>query len=227
MADTTATAADNTTLEQALNKTDLGHWMYEHRKSFIAAVIIAFLALSGLFLYRQYAQAQGRALAAEVYHLEANEVAALKEGKLEAPALLTKLKSLQKDVLSSVAMIPVALDLAAHLAGKDDFAAAAEVLELVAPHHLKDKNLSALVITPYAAALEKNGKSAEALKAWQGYLKTGNKVLVTRGYLEVGRLALLMNDGAEAKKNLEYLVANHPNDELAKLAKLYLQKLNP
>lgn len=227
MADTTASAGDHTTLEQALNRTDLGHWLFEHRKSFIAAVLVAFVLLSGIFLYRQYSEEQARTLAAEAFKLEATELVALKEGKLEAEAFIAKVKSLSPGALASVAMVPVALDAASHLASKGDHAGALQLFELVVPQQLKARGLAAVVVTPFAAALEKNGKATEAKQVWHTYLASGDKVLVPRAYLELGRLSLQLNDRNDAKKNLDYLVANHPNDELTKLARLLLQELTP
>ncbi len=65
-----STETNSLTLEESLNKTDFGHWLYEHRKSFIAAVVLVFIGASGWLLYKQYAKKQAQEYSAQVYLFE-------------------------------------------------------------------------------------------------------------------------------------------------------------
>jgi Tfp pilus assembly protein PilF len=83
------------------------------------------------------------------------------------------------------------------------------------------------LVQNYAAIAESNGDNDQAISVLESYIASGNKVFLTKAYLDLGRLYILKNDQTRAKKNLDYIIANHPNDELAKLARLYLQRMNP
>jgi len=50
-------------------------------------------------------------------------------------------------------------------------------------------------------------------------------VMLTKAYMDLGRLYLAKNDNAKAKTNFDYIIANYPNDELAKMARMYLQQV--
>jgi outer membrane protein assembly factor BamD (BamD/ComL family) len=44
--------------------------------------------------------------------------------------------------------------------------------------------------------------------------------------LDLGRMYLLQNEKGKAQTQFDYIISNFPNDEYAKLAKLYLSQMS-
>ncbi len=229
MSETTAnnatTQAPEATLQQTLDKTDFGHWMFEHRKSFIAAVVVAFVGASGVLLFKQYQHKKAQERSAEVAQFDMAVAAELRAGKVTPVEFDSKYKALSSDVKASPSMLPVALQTAAYLDGKGESAMAEGVLKDVVTAIGAKSPLYVLVAHSYAALAEKNGKADEAIKTLEAYIAEGHKIMITKAYLDLGRLYLAKNDTAKAKTNFDYIIANHPNDELAKMARMYLQQI--
>lgn len=229
MSDITANQAPEATLEQSLNKTDMGHWLYQHRKSFIAAVVVVLVGTIGYVAWKQQHESHLGALSEKVHQFEVSAVADLKAKKINPEEFVTKFGALATEVQTTPAMVPVAIDAANALREIGDSVKAEAVL---APM-MKDKGLSPsnpaymYVVQNYAALAEINGKPEEAIRVLEAYVASGNKVFLSKTYLDLGRLYLAQNNKEKAKTNLEYVVTQYPNDELAKLARLYLQQINP
>lgn len=228
MSDVATTSAAEGTLEQSLNKTDMGHWIYEHRKSFLAAVGVVLLGTVGYVIWKQQHQAQLAELAGKVSQFEQTAVADLKAKKIQPAEFITKYQALDAAVRTTPSMIPVAVDAAAALRDIGDSKAAQTLLKPLAQDGGVKPSDSAFVFVAlnYAALAETNGETDEAIKVLEAYASSGHKVFLTKAYLDLGRLYLLKQDNARAKTNLDWIITNHPNDELAKLARLYLQKLS-
>jgi predicted negative regulator of RcsB-dependent stress response len=225
MSETTANQAPEATLQEALDKTDFGHWMYEHRKSFIASVIVAFIGASGVLLFKQYQHTKAQERSAEVHKFETTVAAELRAGKLTPADFDAKYKALPAELKASPSMLPTALQTAVYLDGKGESVMAEAVLKDVVTAIGAKSPLYVLVAHSYAALAEKNGKADEAIKALEVYIAEGHKVMLTKAYLDLGRLYLAKNDNAKAKTNFDYIIANYPNDELAKMARMYLQQV--
>lgn len=225
MAETTLPQETTQTLEESLNKTDFGHWVFEHRKAFIGAILATFVLASGWLLYRQYAFKAARELSGVVHQFEQSALTELRSGKMTTADFMTKFNALDAATKGAPAMLPVALEAANLMNGKNEVAEAATLLEAVVTNLKTTSPLYVFVVPSYSAILEKNGKVVEAAKAWDDYIAGGHKVILPKAYLELGRLNLLQGQKDKAKTNFDYIVANYPNDELAKLARLYLQQL--
>ncbi len=225
MSETTANAAPEATLQQTLDKTDFGHWMFEHRKSFIAAVVVAFVGASAVLLFKQYQNKKAQEHSAEVAQFEMTVAAELRAGKVAPTDFATKYQALAPEVKASPSMLPVALLTATYLDGKGESVMAESVLGDVVNSIGAKSPLYVLVAHSYAALAEKNGKADEAIKTLEAYIAEGHKVMLTKAYLDLGRLYLAKGDNAKAKTNFDYIIANAPNDELAKMARMYLQQV--
>ncbi len=229
MSETTAnnatTQAPEATLQETLDKTDFGHWMYEHRKSFIAAVVVAFVGASGVLLFKQYQHKKAQERSAEVHQFETTVAAELRAGKLTPADFDAKYQALSTELKASPSMLPTALQTAVYLDGKGESVMAEGVLKDVVMATGAKSPLYVLVAHSYAALAEKNGKTDDAIKTLEAYISEGHKVMLTKAYLDLGRLYLAKNDKAKAKTNFDYIIANYPNDELAKMARMYLQQV--
>ena len=215
------------TLEQSLNKTDMGHWIYEHRKSFIAAIAVVLVGTIGFVGYKQQQKAELGRLSDQVSKFESTAVADLKAKKMPAAEFVASFKALDSKLQTTPSMVPVAIDSAAALREMGETKAAQEILKpMVSDKGLKASSAAYMFVAlNYAALAESNGESDEAIRVLEAYVASGHKVFLTKAYLDLGRLYLAKKDTARAKTNLDYIVNNHPNDEMAKLARLYLQRL--
>ena len=158
---------------------------------------------------------------------EVGAVADLKAKKMTPEEFATKFNALDGKVKVTPAMVPVATDAARTMVEMGDAARAQSVLKpLVETNGVTASSTAYMFIAlNYAALAETNGDNDEAIRVLESYTKSGHKVMLAKAYLDLGRLYLAKGDQAKAKTNLDYIVANYPNDELAKLARLYLQKL--
>lgn len=225
MAETTHANAPEATLEETLNKTDFGHWIFERRKPFLFAVALVFLGSCGWLWWKQAQKTRLQELAGEVHQFEMSALKELRDGKLDVADFTTRFTALPADVKTSAAMVPVALDAANLLREKGDAKIALQVLDQVVKSFPPTSPAYAFLIQPYVALAEDGGETSQAITMLEAYVASGQKVFLTKAYLDLGRLYLAKNEANKAKPNFEYIVANHPNDELAKLARLYLQRM--
>jgi predicted negative regulator of RcsB-dependent stress response len=219
----TVPASENT-LEDSLNRTDFGHWLFENRKAFIAAVVVVFVSASSWLIYKQMMTKNAQEFSAIVYKFEVDSIEPLKAGKLSIEDFAAQFKALQAEAKSSPSMIPLALEVANFVEGKDKPAVAQDILKDVVDAVGASSPFYIFVAHNYAALAEKNGQTDVAIKVMDDYIKSGHKIMLVKAYLDLGRLHLLKGNKAEAKTQFDYIVGNYPNDELAKLARLYLQQ---
>jgi uncharacterized protein HemY len=220
----TTTAPTTQTLEATLNKTDMGHFILEHKKSFVAAVLVAFIGAAGYMFWKQSKQKAAEAQSAEVFNFASARVKDLKEGKITPEDFLTQFKSLSSALKSSPSLVPWMLNASHYLTTKDQSKISYDIISELYSYH--QKGMMFLYLSHHLAALaEDQEKWAESYTVLDKVAKSGEKVLLTKTYLDLGRMALKKNDKADAKKYFEALIKDHPNDDMTKLAKLYLQQI--
>lgn len=212
----------NPTLEQTLDRTDLGHFIYENRKAFIAAIIAVFVVITGYVLFKQSQKSAAQAVSVKVFEFRTKTWDGAKEGKV-APAELVKVfLALDKDVQASPVMVPVALEMGKFLAEKNALADAEAVLSKVSTAH---PVAAFFVDMQRAVILEKAGRVPEAIAVLEKLAKDKEVLMAAKVNLELGRLNLANGEKAKAQTHFDYVINTFPNDESAKLAKLYMAKL--
>lgn len=216
--------ASENTLEESLNRTDFGHWLFENRKAFIAAVVVVFVSASSWLIYKQMMTKSAQEFSAIVYKFEVDSIEPLKAGKLSIEDFAAQFKALKAEAKSSPSMIPLALEVANFVEAKDKPAVAQDILKDVVDSVGASSPFFIFIAHNYAALAEKNGQTDVAIQVMNDYIKSGHKIMLVKAYLDLGRLHLLKGNKAEAKTQFDYIVGNYPNDELAKLARLYLQQ---
>ncbi len=227
MADTTTapTSSSTNTLEESLNKTDFGHWLYENRKLFIAAVLVVFVIASGWLFYKQMEKQEAQKYSAEVYAFEMAYMEGFRTGKLAIADFVTKFNALSLKAKTSPSMLPLVLEATRFMDEKGESKKAEEMLKVVIESLGVKSSYYVFLAFNYASLLEKNGNAQAALAIYADYVKAGQKLMLAQAYLELGRLHLKLSQMTEAKTHLDFVVANYPNDEATKLAKLYLQQV--
>jgi predicted negative regulator of RcsB-dependent stress response len=215
-------ATQTQTLEQSLNKTDFGHVIYENRKTFIAIIVAILIAVSGYVLWKQSKKSKALDVSVKVFEFNSKSWSGAKEGKVAFPELVKQFDALDADVQSSPAMVPVALEMGKFLADKGALSEAEAILSKVNSTH----NISAFFIgMQRAVILEKMGKIPEAVVVLEKLAKDKEVLMSAKVNLELGRLNLLNGEKGKAQTHFEYVINTFPNDEQAKMAKLYMAKL--
>jgi tetratricopeptide (TPR) repeat protein len=79
--------------------------------------------------------------------------------------------------------------------------------------------------TQRAVILEKLNKIPEAIAVLEKLAQDKEAFLAAKINLELGRLNLMNGEKGKAQTHFEYVINTFPNDEQAKLAKLYMGKL--
>jgi predicted negative regulator of RcsB-dependent stress response len=216
-------ATQTQTLEQSLNKTDFGHVIYENRKTIFGLILAILIGLMGFVLWKQSKKSQAHDISAKVFEFRTKTWTGAKEGKVAIPELVKQFEALDKDVQSSPVMLPVVLEMGKFLMDKGALNEADSVLSKVNAAH----PVSAFFVSMQrAVVLEKLGKLPEAVAVLEGLAKNKEVLMAPKVNFELGRLNLLNGDKAKAQTQFEYVINTFPNDEQAKLAKLYMAKLN-
>jgi predicted negative regulator of RcsB-dependent stress response len=219
-----ATQPQTQTLEQTLNKTDLGHTLFEHRKTFIGILIAVLLGATGYVFWKQTKKNSALESSVKVFEFQTGSWAEAKAGKLGAPELVKAFEGLNEDVQSAPVMLPVVLEMGKFLYEKGNLTEADAILSKVEG---KNKHVVAtfFVSMQRAVVLEKLGKIDEAIATLEPLATSKEVVMPSKVSLDLGRLYLLKGDKGKAQTQFDYVITTFPNDDQAKLAKLYLSQL--
>lgn len=217
-------ATQTQTLEQTLNKTDLGHTIYEYRKVFFGLILAVLVGASGYALWRQAQKSQALDTSVKVFEFQSGIWTDVKSGKSAVPELVKAFEGLDAKVQTAPVMVPVVLEMGKFLFEKGNLAEADAVLSKVSGK--VDHPVSSFFISMQrAVVLEKLGKIDEAIAVLEPLAQAKEALMPAKLSLELGRLYLAKGEKGKAQTQFDYIVNTFPNDELAKIAKLYLQQL--
>ncbi len=216
-------ATQTQTLEQTFNKTDLGHLIYEYRKLMFALIAAVLVGVMGYALWKQSQKSQAEAVSAKVFEFQSKTWVSVKEGKLAATELPKIFEALDQDVKNAPVMIPLALEMGKYLFDKGQLIEADMILSKL---NSNQPIAQYFIATQRAVILEKLNKIPEAILALEQAAKNKDAIMAAKLNLELGRLNLLNGEKGKAQTHFEYVLSTFPNDDLAKLAKLYMGKMN-
>ncbi len=217
-------ATQTQTLEETLNKTDLGHVLYEHRKSIFYVIVSVLLVILGWIFWKETKTSSAMNQSLMVFEFQNKVWADVKTNKLSAAELVKSFNQLDADVQTAPVMVPVVLEMGKYLYEKGSYEEAAQILSKL-DGKLTHPVSAFFVGTQYAVILEKLNRIDDAILTLENLLKNKDMFMKPKLALELGRLYLGKNEKGKAQTQFDYVVSNFPNDELAKLAKLYLAKL--
>jgi predicted negative regulator of RcsB-dependent stress response len=211
-------------LEQTLNKTDFGHVLYENRKLIFAALVAVLLGVSVWLLWKQQKQASARDAAQEVFTFQSKTWAEAKEGKLPAADLARAFEGLPKSVQTSGTMLPLVLEMGKFLQEKGALAEADAILGRAAEvrHHSVADFFLAL---QRAVILEQLGQTERAVSVWEELQARKEVFYPAKVALELGRLYMKQGEKGKAQSQFENIISQWPNEDYARVAKLYLSQL--
>lgn len=216
-------ATQTQTLEQTFNKTDLGHLIYEYRKLMFALIAAVLVGVMGYALWKQSQKSQAEAVSSKVFEFQSKTWASVKEGKLAATELPKVFEALDQEVKNAPVMIPLALEMGKYLFDKGQLIEADMILSKL---NSNQPIAQYFIATQRAVILEKLNKIPEAILALEQAAKNKDALMAAKLNLELGRLNFLNGEKGKAQTHFEYVLSTFPNDDLAKLAKLYMGKMN-
>jgi predicted negative regulator of RcsB-dependent stress response len=215
-------ATQTQTLEQTLNKTDLGHTVYENRKVFFAALITVLVGSMGYLGWKQQSHKSAQESSLKVFEFQNGTWADVKSGKAPATDLAKAFDSLDESAKKSPVMVPVALEMGKFLYEKGQLAEADSILSKIDTKHPVS---SFFVGMQRSAILEKLGKTDEAIAVLEPMAQNKEALMPAKISLDLGRLYLLKGEKGKAQTQFDYIINTFPNDDQAKLAKLYLSQI--
>lgn len=219
-----ATQPQNPTLEQTLNKTDLGHVLYENRKVFMAALLAVLLGATGYVLWKQARHHSAVEDSREVFEFQSKVWTEAQAGKVTPADLVAAFGKLDKEIQTAPVMLPVVLEMGKFLFEKGNTEEANTILSTVGDAH-KSPVANFFLSMQRVVVLEKLGKVDEAIAILEKLASNKDVVMPAKVSVELGRLNLMKGEKAKAQTQFDYVISTFPNDEQAKLAKLYLSKL--
>ncbi len=214
-------ATQTQTLEQSLNKTDFGHLIYENRKIFFAALIAVIVAVTGYVGWKQNRKSTALNNSVKVFEFQSGPWTEAKAGKMATADLVKAFDALDEGVRAAPVMLPVVLEMGKFLYEKGNFAEAEAILSKV-DATTKHPVSSFFVKMQRVVVLEKLGKTDEAISVLEPLAQGKETLMPAKISVELGRFYLLKGDKAKAKTQFDYVISTFPNDDQAKLAKLYL-----
>ena len=188
---------------------------------FLVLLIVAVVGSLSFVIYKQIAKSSQEAASEKVFEFQTKVWSEAKAQKLTADELMKGYRDLSSDTKKSALMVPLSLEMSKYLVEQNKNAEANEVLQA-----FEVGSGSAITGTfiafQRAVVLENLGQVDEAITLLEKIAENKDAVLKAKLYLEIGRLSLVKGDKPKAKTSFEYVISNYPNDEFAKLAKLYL-----
>jgi predicted negative regulator of RcsB-dependent stress response len=218
--------AQTMTLEESLNKTDFGHVLYEKRKIWLTAILVIVSLILGYVYFNHQKKVKSLEASAAVYAFQKADFESYKTKKITAEEFVTKFNALPLLTKSSPSILPIILDAVGLFNAEAKQNLSYELLKESQKNFANLGQIQFLVNLHFAAIAENQGKMDEAISTLESLSKSGKKLFQAKIALDLGRLYKLQGDSAKAKLQFDYILNDFPNDELAKMAKLYLQDLN-
>jgi predicted negative regulator of RcsB-dependent stress response len=197
--------------------------MFENRKTFFGALVAVVICVLAFLGWKQMQEASALERSVKVFEFQTRTWEEAKAGKITPQELVKKYTDLPADVQKSPVMVPVALEIGKFLFEKGAFAEADTVLTKV---DVSQNPLGKFFVGMQRyVVLEKLGKTDEAITTLEEVLKQEGGFMNALVAVELGRLYLAKGEKGKAQTQFDYVVSTYPNDEHAKLAKLYLAQM--
>ena len=213
------------TLDETLNKTELGHVINENKNLIlICAAVVTALVVGYSVMRHQGQKAENESLDA-AYSFQSSVIEPFMDGKIDGEQAVKKIQNMDSSLTGSPNLAPSIFEAVGKLVKENKMEEAVGILETWHKSFPEGSHLRFMAGLRLAPILEDSGKQDEAIAVYEGLIKGSHDVLESRVYLELGRLYLEKGDQAKAKSFFEHVVKYHEGSEEAKFARLYLQKL--
>lgn len=224
-------AEETQTLEQTLERTDLGHVINENKKSILIAAGVVVVLIIAYSIYNYQAKKTYQDNLAQVYAFQVETVDKYVSAKtddknaLSDDDFIAKMNSLPAHIKGQPSLIPSLFEAIDKLNKNNKTKEAISILEGWVGEFNKSSYNFFFVAMKLAPMYENAGEIDKALALTQKLISSNIDVNRAQNYLNLGRLQMLKGDNAKAKESFDFILNNHDKTQAAKLAKLYLQQL--
>ena len=224
-------AEETQTLEQTLERTDLGHVINENKKSILIAAGVIVVLIIGYSIYNYQAKKSYQDNLAQVYAFQVETVdkylstKADDKNALSDEDFIAKMNALPAHIKGQPSLIPSLFEAVDKLNKNNKTKEAITILEGWAEQFNKSSYNFFFIAMKLAPMYENTGEVDKALALTQKLISSKIEVNRAQNYLNLGRLQMLKGDKVKAKESFDFILNNHDKTQAAKLAKLYLQQL--
>lgn len=220
-----ATNQDVQSIEEALNKTDLGHVINENKKPIIVVAIIGILCIIAYSFVNYKNNQDSLAELDDIHQIETNVFAPLQEGKIESTEFMKKLAAIDEKYAAHPNLIPPFMAALNTLGVKAQDDMILDIAKVWARDLDKSSSLGIFFNIRVAALAEDMGKKEDAIKLLNEALNKSYPVLKDKILFDLVRINLQLGKTEEAQKHFATLEKDHKDSEYTELANLFIKEL--
>lgn len=188
----------------------------------IGVILLAVIGFNG-FRYSQKQKLNKVNEAVFQFRIDHYEKLVAKETSPEE--VLSALNTLDNEVFNHESGAILVMNISAHLQKVGKTKEALEILNKLPKAHFKTPILGHLLSISQAGLHEDMGETLKAVTLLEEALGGGGKIGIAKLYFDLGRLHLKLGNLEQARSNLEYVLENFKEDDMARLASVYLAKM--
>lgn len=220
-----ATETPTQTVDETLEKTDLGHVINQNKNPILilgAIIVVAVIAIS--FYQHQSNQEEVESLN-DAFKFQTSVIDPFLDGKANAEETIKKINNINVALAGEANLAPAIFQVVDKLMKDGKTEEATGILTAWNNQFPSGSYLKFFSGLRLAPMLENQGKKEEAISIYEALLQNNHELLEAKLYLELGRLYKEQGQKEKAKSFFDHIVKNHESTEEAKLAKLYIQSL--
>jgi len=183
-------------------------------------VLLAFPLVYGV--YNNLKEKKQVKFADQIFAFSQKELKELREGQLKPSDFINSFSKLQDETSHFDANFPILLEAAEILDGKNELAAAKDLLEAGQKNYSNNYEKILLGLR-LSAVYEDLGENEKAITLLEEMASSKVKILEGKIYLDLGRLYKKANNPVKAKEKFQYVLNNFDEEVYKKLAQLNLQ----
>lgn len=202
-----ATNQETPTLEETLNRTDLGHIINENKKPIMIAAAIIVLAIIGYSISDHMRSESRLAKLDKVFDLEKSLFQGYLTDKVKDQEFISGVVTIENDLVGHPNLVPVFIDAINKL--DENSAVNAEIIsttEKWAKHVSKSSFLHLFLSVRLSALYEDAGNLDMAISTLESLVANKSKILKNKIYFDLGRLYLAKGDKGTAQERLNALL---------------------
>ncbi len=212
-------------LQQNLEKTEIGQMIEKYKNLAFAAVALALSIVVAVVVYNQYTESRNSVVSKLAYQFEEGPLVDYKNKKIKSNEFISAIEKFQEESKGHNGFITVLLRATQELKTQKDGHLIIDLINKTYEQQKKNKFFGFFLGITLATLYEDKGELDQAISLLEGLVSFNDKFLGSKLYLDLGRLYKIKGNKDKAKLNFNYIVENFPQDDMAKLARIYVNEL--
>jgi len=219
------------TLEQTLEKTDLGHFVNTNKNAIMILGVVVLALIASFSIYKHKVDKTYQEALGAVHKFQSENVTPFLEKKELAQADIDKaisdLKNAPVEVVKNPNFLAVLFDVTRKIEQEktDVNASLIPVYEAVIKNYRPKEYAYFFLSLKLSVLYEDAGKVDDAIKLLESIVSANHEILKSKIYLDLGRLYKQKGLADKARANFNFIITNDADSEYAKLAKLFVMQL--